>query len=113
MTAKERSDKKCFMGEKSWRGRGESISIAVLGAAVNLSGNGGRRVFIVVFGMVREGGLLRGKAKIVAANLMWFIELPCRNIVPEITRCVKACRFFFKNLQVRIPGLNFNKTVLD
>lgn len=90
-----------FYGKKSYGGRGGSVSISVLGAAVNLSGNGGRRVFNVVFGMVGEGGLLRGKAKIIAANLMWFIELPRRNIVPEITRCGKACGFFFQtNLQV-------------
>lgn len=69
------------------------------------------------FGMVGEGGLLRGKAKILAAILMWFIELPCRNIVPEITRCVKACGFFFKtNLQVtcrEFLASIFLKTILD
>lgn len=117
MTVKERSDKKCFMGKRAEGGEGGNVSIAVLGAAVNLSGNGGRRVFNVVFGMVGEGGLLRGKAKIIAANLMWFIELPCRNIVSEITRCVKACGFFFKtNLQVtcrEFLASIFIKTILD
>lgn len=55
MTAKERSDKKCFMG----KGLGKkSVSIPVLGTAINLSGNGGRCVFNIVFGMVGEGGLL-------------------------------------------------------
>lgn len=105
-----------FYGKKSWGGEGGSVSIAVLGAAINLSGNGGRRVFNVVFGMAGEGGLLRGKAKILAANLMWFIELPCRNIVPEITRCVKACGFFKTNLQAtcrEFLASIFIKTILD
>lgn len=51
-------------------------------------------------------------------NLMWFIEPPCCNIVPEITRCVKLSRLdllFFpnKNKHVILSSASTCKIQLD